>query len=157
MTLSSQLCGLKLFCHINSVVGEQTIGLCNGHWKQCSVVFIQTVCSIHRSSASSSSSSEPEGPWRTSSYHLLVRVFIWIRPCNRSCQINSRHRHAHQHKCENNHHAEIKHMNRQMKKTCFVLLWPCRKIQLMMISVYIWKKLPCSFSSRNKLIWFVTK
>lgn len=36
----------------------------------------------HRSSCSSSS--EPEGPWRTSSYHLLVSVFIWMRPWWRS-------------------------------------------------------------------------
>lgn len=35
-------------------------------------------------SSSCSSSSEPEGPWRTSSYHLLVRVFIWMRPWWRS-------------------------------------------------------------------------
>lgn len=35
-------------------------------------------------SSSCSSSSEPEGPWRTSSYHLLVRVFIWMRPSCRS-------------------------------------------------------------------------
>lgn len=39
-----------------------------------------------RHSSSCSSSSEPEGPWRTSSYHLLVRVFIWMRPwCRSSC------------------------------------------------------------------------
>lgn len=37
-----------------------------------------------RHSSSCSSSSEPEGPWRTSSYHLLVRVFIWMRPWWRS-------------------------------------------------------------------------
>lgn len=37
-------------------------------------------------SSSCSSSSEPEGPWRTSSYHLLVRVFIWMRPSCRSCR-----------------------------------------------------------------------
>lgn len=42
--------------------------------------------SVYSSSASSSSSSDPDGPWRTSSYHLLVRVFIWIRPCNKSCE-----------------------------------------------------------------------
>lgn len=35
-------------------------------------------------SSSCSSSSEPEGPWRTSSYHLLVSVFIWMRPWWRS-------------------------------------------------------------------------
>lgn len=38
---------------------------------------------LHHNS-SCSSSSEPEGPWRTSSYHLLVRVFIWMRPWWRS-------------------------------------------------------------------------
>lgn len=37
-----------------------------------------------RHSSSCSSSSEPEGPWRTSSYHLLVRVFICMRPWWRS-------------------------------------------------------------------------
>lgn len=35
-------------------------------------------------SSSCSSSSEPEGPWRTSSYHLFVSVFIWMRPWWRS-------------------------------------------------------------------------
>lgn len=34
--------------------------------------------------SSCSSSSEPDGPWRTSSYHLLVRLFIWMRPWWRS-------------------------------------------------------------------------
>lgn len=64
-------------------------------------VWTGTVCSVYRSSASSSSSSEPEGPWRTSSYHLLVRVFIWIRPCNRSCQAHGNHTAAQQHTCKN--------------------------------------------------------
>lgn len=41
-------------------------------------------------SSSCSSSSEPEGPWRTSSYHLLVRVFIWMRPWWRSSCVSRR-------------------------------------------------------------------
>lgn len=41
-------------------------------------------------SSSCSSSSEPEGPWRTSSYHLLVSVFIWMRPWWRSSWVSRR-------------------------------------------------------------------
>lgn len=109
-------CGhwLKLFCHIKLEAGEQTRKACDRHWKDCLsshtpnththththsfsqdtqcpfIVFlrIESVCLVYRSSASSSSSSDPEGPWRTSSYHLLVSVFIWIRPCNRSCKLH---------------------------------------------------------------------